>query len=161
MIVRPIRDVDIDDVHAMIVELANFERAESEVIATPAHLREALLSSQTFANCVVIEDAGQLEGFALWFLHYSTWLGRPGIYLEDLYVRPRARSRGYGRELMKSLAKTCVDNNYPRLEWSVLDWNERATSFYESLDARAQAEWIRFRLSGDALTRFADSPLES
>jgi GNAT superfamily N-acetyltransferase len=156
--IRPAGAADIPAIHQMIVDLATYERSEREVRATEDDLRAALLAGpggqpSLFAH--VAEEDGQVVGFALWFLSYSTWLGRHGIHLEDLYVRPERRSHGHGRALLAELARICVERGYGRLEWSVLDWNTPARRFYESLDAVAVDEWVIYRLTGPALHALA------
>ena len=138
----------------MITELAEYEQARHEVLADETHLEEALFGPSPSARCLVACDPGPI-GFALWFTHYSTWLGRPGLYLEDLYVRPASRGRGYGLALMRELARICVAEDCPRFEWSVLDWNAPSIAFYDSIGATPQSEWVRYRLSGEALDDFA------
>jgi GNAT superfamily N-acetyltransferase len=140
---------------ALIRELADYERALSEVRATEQALSTALFGDRPAAYCHVAEHDGQVGGFALWFLNFSTWLGVHGIYLEDLYVRPPLRGLGLGRALVETLAELCLERGYGRLEWWVLDWNEPAKAFYRSIGARAMEEWTVHRLSGDALRALA------
>jgi len=156
--IRPARAADIPAIHQMIMELATYERSLHEVSATEDGLRAALLAGPggppaLFAH--VAEEGGQAVGFALWFLSYSTWLGRHGIHLEDLYVRPEWRGQGHGRALLAELARICVERGYGRLEWSVLDWNAAARRLYESLGAAAVDEWVIYRLTGPALHALA------
>ena len=162
--IRPARVADIPAIHQMIRELATYERSLHEVSATEDDLRAALLAGAEgpggpggrpalFAH--VADEGGQAVGFALWFLSYSTWLGRHGIHLEDLYVRPEWRGQGHGRALIAELARICVERGYGRLEWSVLDWNSSARRLYESLGAAAVAEWVSYRLAGPALPALA------
>jgi GNAT superfamily N-acetyltransferase len=156
--IRPARAADIPAIHQMIMELASYERSLHEVGATEDDLRAALLAGpggppSLFAH--VAEEGGQAVGFALWFLSYSTWLGRHGIHLEDLYVRPEWRGQGHGRALLAELARICVERGYGRLEWSVLDWNAAARRLYESLGAAAVDEWVIYRLTGPALHALA------
>ena len=164
--IRPARAADIPAIHQMIMELATYERSLHEVSATEDDLHAALLAGPAgpaeasgrpslFAH--VAEEDGQPAGFALWFLNYSTWLGRHGIYLEDLYVKPERRGQGHGRALLAELARICVERGYGRLEWSVLDWNAPARRFYESLDAVTVDEWVVYRLTGPALQALADA----
>ncbi|MEU5809501.1 MULTISPECIES: GNAT family N-acetyltransferase [unclassified Streptomyces] len=143
---------DVPAIHAMIRELAEYERVPHEARATEEQLREALFGERpaAFAHVAQAPD-GEPVGFAIWFLNFSTWRGVHGIYLEDLYVRPGARGGGYGRELLAALARICVERGYERLEWSVLDWNEPAIGFYEALGARPQDGWTVYRLTDDAL----------
>ena len=149
-----IRQAGPDDVPVileLIHSLAEYERAAGEVQATPQLLQRALFGADPAASCLLAEQAGRVVGFALWFRTFSTWLAVPGIYLEDLFVRPDARGAGHGRALLGALAAIAVDRGYGRVEWSVLDWNEPAQGFYRALDARPQDEWTVWRLSGDAL----------
>ncbi|MCB5178872.1 GNAT family N-acetyltransferase [Streptomyces antimicrobicus] len=154
-----IRRATIDDVPAllaMIRELAEYEKCLHEVRTTEEQLGAALFGERPAAFAHLAETAeGEVVGFALWFLNFSTWRGVHGIYLEDLYVRPEARGGGYGRELMAELARICVARGYERLEWSVLNWNRPAIEFYERLGARPQDEWTVYRLTDEALARFA------
>jgi GNAT superfamily N-acetyltransferase len=144
---------DIPAIHAMIRELAEYEKALEEARASEEQLAEALFGARpaAFAHMAVDDASGEPVGFALWFLNFSTWRGVHGIYLEDLYVRPAARGGGHGRALLTELARICVERGYGRLEWSVLDWNRPAIGFYEALGARPQAEWTVYRLTDGAL----------
>ena len=153
--IRPAQEADIPAIHQMITDLATYERSGREVSATEDDLRAALLAGQPSLFAHVAEEDGQAVGFALWFLSYSTWLGRHGIHLEDLYVRPERRGQGHGRALLAELARICVERGYGRLEWSVLDWNTPARRFYESLDAVTVDEWVVYRLTGPALHALA------
>ena len=156
--IRPAGAADIPAIHQMIVDLATYERSGREVSATEDDLRAALLAgpgAQPSLFAHVAEEDGQAVGFALWFLSYSTWLGRHGIHLEDLYVKPERRGEGHGRALLAELARICVERGYGRLEWSVLDWNTPARRFYESLDAVTVDEWVVYRLTGPALRGLA------
>ncbi|MDN3296214.1 GNAT family N-acetyltransferase [Streptomyces ficellus] len=150
-----IRTAVVDDVpvlHAMIRELAEYEKALDEVRASEEQLREALFGERPAAFAHIAEtDEGEAVGFALWFLNFSTWRGVHGIYLEDLYVRPGKRGGGYGKALLRELARICVARGYERLEWSVLDWNAPSIDFYRSLGARPQEEWTVYRLTDEAL----------
>ena len=141
----------------MIRELAEFERALEQVEATEEHLHRTLFGERPAVFAHVTESGGELTGMAIWFLNYSTWLGQHGVYLEDLYVRPQHRGGGSGRLLLGTLADLCLERGYPRLEWWVLDWNEPARGFYESLGARAMTEWVPYRMSGSSLARLAGS----
>ena len=144
---------DVPVILSLIRELADFERLTHEVIATEASLQSELFCEQPAAHVVIAQLGEEVVGFALYFQNFSTFLGKRGIYLEDLYVRPKFRGQGYGEQLLRHLARICVDRGYGRLEWSVLDWNQRAIDFYKSLGARPMAEWTVFRVSGDLLTR--------
>jgi GNAT superfamily N-acetyltransferase len=150
--IRPAQPEDVEEIHAMVRELAEYEKSLSEAKATPRQLREALFGEHPAVFAHIAEDeAGDTVGFALWFLNYSTWTGVHGIYLEDLYVRPASRGSGHGKALLAELARICVQRGYGRLEWSVLDWNEPATAFYRALGAVPMDEWTVNRLTGPAL----------
>ena len=153
--IRPARPGDVAAIHRLVRELADYEKSLDQVAATSDDLRRSLFGGQPAVFAHVAEHEGAVAGFALWFLSYSTWTGRPGIYLEDLYVTPALRRHGYGRALLAELARTCVDRGYARLEWSVLDWNEPALGFYASLGAVAMDEWTVHRLAGPALAELA------
>ncbi|NYV73447.1 GNAT family N-acetyltransferase [Streptomyces sp. UH6] len=152
--IRPAAPADVPVIHAMVRELAEYEKALEEAVATEGQLRQALFGERpaAYAHMAVDDVTGEPAGFALWFLNFSTWRGVHGIYLEDLYVRPEARGGGHGRALLEELARLCVERGYQRLEWSVLDWNEPAIGFYRALGARPQDEWTVFRLTDEALT---------
>ena len=142
-------------IHRMILALAEYERARHEVRATAADLESALFGQTPRVFALVAEDEGDVVGFALWFTTYSTWLGRHGLWLEDLYVEPAHRERGHGKALLVALARLCVDRGWGRLEWNVLDWNEPALAFYRALGASPLGEWTVHRLSGEALLSLA------
>ncbi|HWG24836.1 GNAT family N-acetyltransferase [Actinospica sp.] len=154
--IRPAQPEDVVEIHAMVRELAEYEKALDEAKATPRQLHDALFgeSPKVFAH-IAEDDAGDVVGFALWFLNYSTWTGAHGIYLEDLYVRPSARGSGHGKALLAQLARICVERGYTRLEWSVLDWNAPAIAVYRSQGAVPMDEWTVNRLTGDALRAMA------
>ncbi|MEU4268814.1 GNAT family N-acetyltransferase [Streptomyces sp. NPDC026092] len=152
--IRTATPADVPVIHAMVRELAEYEKASHEVRATPEQLHEALFGPQPAAYAHIAESPeGEPVGFALWFLNFSTWRGVHGIYLEDLYVRPSSRGGGHGKALLAELARICVERGYERLEWSVLDWNEPALDFYKSLGAVSMDEWTVNRLTDDALHR--------
>jgi GNAT superfamily N-acetyltransferase len=144
---------DVPTILQLIGELAEFERLLHEVVATEADVHDALFGARPVAEAVVARAAGEVAGFALFFHNYSTFRGRPGIYLEDLYVRPQYRGRGYGGALLKHLAGLAVQRRCARMEWAVLDWNERAIAFYESLGAKPVDGWTVYRLTGEALQK--------
>lgn len=152
---RHATESDVPLVLTFIRELAGYERLAHEVVATEERLRRTLFGPRPFAEVVLAELEGEAVGFALFFHNYSTFLGLPGIYLEDLYVRPAARGAGVGRALLRHLARLAVERGCGRLEWWVLDWNEDAIRFYASLGARPMDEWTVFRLDGAALDRLA------
>jgi len=154
--VRPAVPDDVPAVLELIHELAVYEREPDAVRTTEPELREALFGATPVAWChVAVDDADRVVGFALWHLTFSTWRGRPGIWLEDLFVRPEARGRGLGKALLSELARICTQRGYPRLAWWVLDWNEPSIGFYRSLGAVPQNEWTTFRLDDEALVRLA------
>ena len=158
--VRRARPDDVPEIIAMVRDLADYENALDEALATEEQFQRALFGPdpKVFAHVVEHEaDGYRLGGFALWFLNFSTWLGRHGLYLEDLYVRPELRGSGYGKALLSTLARECVDNDYGRLEWWVLDWNEPAIGFYRSIGAVPMDEWTVQRVTGQALVRLADA----
>jgi GNAT superfamily N-acetyltransferase len=124
-----------------------------EAKATLEQIEETIFAEKPTAFCHVAEDNGLVVGISIWFLNYSTWLGKPGIYLEDLYIDPAYRSKGYGLALLKELGKICVERDYERLQWWVLDWNEPSIEFYRSLGAVPMDEWTVFRVSGQALKK--------
>ena len=160
--VRPVRPDDVDEVHAMVRALAEYERSLPEVTSTPADFQRALFGAEPKLFGHVVEHAAgsaRLAGFALWFLNFSTWTGRHGIYLEDLFVRPEHRGNGYGKALLAELAGTCVRRGYTRLEWWVLDWNDPSLAFYRSLGALPMDEWTVHRLTGPALRRLGSGPV--
>jgi len=154
--VRPVRPDDVPTVCRLVRELAAYEHAEHEALMTDEQLRTALSgdSPALFGHVAEAPD-GEVVGFALWFLTFSTWRGTHGIHLEDLFVSPAHRGTGLGRELLRTLAAECVDRGFARLEWSVLDWNTPSIEFYRAAGALPMDGWSVFRLTDDALTRFA------
>ncbi|MBK5256063.1 MAG: GNAT family N-acetyltransferase [Vicinamibacteria bacterium] len=155
-----IRIATIEDAPQILVfikRLAEYERLSDAVVATEEGLRQSLFGQRAYAECILAIWNGQPAGFALFFHNFSTFLGRPGVYLEDLFVEPELRGKGVGRALLTHLAKIATDRNCGRLEWSVLDWNESAIGFYQSIGAEPLDDWRIFRLKGDALTRLASS----
>jgi GNAT superfamily N-acetyltransferase len=155
--VRPVRPGDVPAVVGLVRELAEYEKALDEVRLTEEQLTGCLFgdSPALFGHVAVADDV-EVVGIALWFLNFSTWRGTHGIYLEDLYVSPRHRGTGLGRELLRTLAAVCVERGYSRLEWSVLDWNTPSIEFYKAAGALPMDEWTVFRLTDDALTDFAE-----
>ena len=152
---RPAQPGEAGLVLRFVRELAEYERALDEVEATEAAIEAILFSPNPRAFCDIAEVDGEPVGFALWFYNVSTWRGRHGLYLEDLYVTPAARGKDAGKALLAGLARRCVDENLGRLEWAVLDWNAPAIAFYDSLGAASMDEWIIRRLTGDALQSLA------
>ena len=136
-------------------ELAIYEKAEHEVLATEDSIATTIFGENTGVDALICEHAGEAIGFAVYFYNYSTWLGKPGLFLEDLYVSPEQRGLGAGKALLQRLAKIAVAQNCGRFEWNVLDWNEPSIKFYESLGAKPLNEWIGYRLTGDALLGLA------
>lgn len=153
--IRLARKEDSPRIHALIKDLALYEKAPLEAKATLEQIDESLFSDNPHAFCHVVEVDGTVVGISIWFLNYSTWLGKPGIYLEDLYIDPDYRGKGFGLALLKELAKICIERDYERLQWWVLDWNEPSIEFYKSLGAEAMDEWTVYRVSGDALKKLA------
>jgi GNAT superfamily N-acetyltransferase len=157
-LIRRAQPNDVPEILAMVRDLAEYEKAVHEAIATEAQFHEALFGPQPTVFAHVVEhESGELHlgGFALWFLNFSTWLGRNGIYLEDLYVRPELRGTGYGKRLLATLARECLDNGFGRLDWWVLDWNQSSRDFYAAHGADALTEWIPYRVTGPALADLA------
>ncbi|HCB41809.1 MAG TPA: GNAT family N-acetyltransferase [Pseudomonas sp.] len=153
-----IRDAEVADSELIlhfVRELARYEKAEHEVVATRADIESSIFGEQSSVRALICEADGQPIGFAVYFFNYSTWQGRRGLYLEDLYVSPEYRGGGAGKALLKHLARIAVDGGCGRFEWSVLDWNEPAIKFYESIGAKAKSEWVGYQLAGEALETFA------
>ena len=142
-------------VFSLICELAEYEMLSHELVATEADIAGALSSEQPLLFCEIAEWNGEAAGFAIWFFNFPTFSGRPGVYLEDLFVRPAFRSKGIGRALLAHLARLCVENGWSRLQWSVLDWNAPSIAFYKSLGAVMMDEWKLARITGEALSQLA------
>jgi GNAT superfamily N-acetyltransferase len=157
--IRPARAADIPAIYQLVRDLASYENALADVTGSEEQLRRALLAEPPAVFAHVAEHDGQVAGFALWYLSFSTWTASHGIYLEDLFVRPELRGHGLGRALLAELARICVARGYPRLEWAVLDWNTPSRGFYASLGAAEMSEWIVNRLSGPALRDLAANEL--
>jgi GNAT superfamily N-acetyltransferase len=155
--IRPAHAADAALILRFITELAVYEKAEHEVVATVDDIEASLFSAASSTKALICEMNGEPIGFCVYFFSYSTWLGKQGLYLEDLYVSPASRGGGAGKQMLRHLARIACDTGCGRFEWSVLDWNEPAIGFYESLGASAQSEWVRYRLAGDALKKFAES----
>ena len=156
--IRSARPGDVDEILAMVRELAEYERLADQAVATPAQFHAALFGASPAVYAFVVDDdpdAGTLAGFAIYFLNFSTWLGVHGLYLEDLYVRPQFRGRGFGKRLLATMARVCVDEGYGRFEWWVLDWNVDALAVYESIGAVPMDEWTVQRMTGQALIDLA------
>ena len=153
--IRPARPGDAATVLRFVRELAEFEREPDAVLATEAMFDEALFGASPKAEALIAEIDGAAVGFALFFHTFSTWMGRQGIWLDDLYITPEARGSGAGKMLLREIAGICLDRGCPRFEWWVLDWNEPAIGFYRSIGAQAMDEWTTQRVTGDALVRLA------
>lgn len=157
MEIRPATSQDAALILRFITDLAIYENAEDEVIATESDIENSLFASDSTASALICSIGNEAVGFAVYFFNYSTWLGKNGLYLEDLYVTPKHRGTGAGKALLKHLAKIAVSKNCGRLEWNVLDWNEPAIQFYLSIGAKPQDEWVGYRLTGKALEELANS----
>ena len=155
IIISPARESDVPVILQMIKGLAEYERLSHQVVATEDSLRETLFGPRPAAEVVLAYNGGEPIGFALFFHNYSTFMGRPGLYLEDLFVVPSWRARGVGRRLLAHLASIAVERRCGRMEWAVLDWNESAIGFYKRLGASLLDDWRICRLTGDALLRAA------
>jgi GNAT superfamily N-acetyltransferase len=158
--VRPARRLDTPVIYDFVRQLAEYEKLTFSVRATEQDIAIALFGPQPRAQCEIAEIDGQPVGFALWFYNFSTFVGRHGIYLEDLYVRPAARGLGIGRAFLKRLAQRCIDERLGRLEWSVLDWNAPAIAFYDALGSVSMDDWRTRRLDGKALQALAEGSTE-
>ena len=153
-----IRKASVEDsalILRFITELAVYEKAEHEVVATVSDIQDSLFDVNSTTTALICYVDNEPVGFAVYFFNYSTWLGKHGLYLEDLYVSPEYRSYGVGKALLKYLAKIAVSKNCSRFEWGVLDWNQPAMDFYDAMGAKPQKEWINYRLSDAALKKFA------
>jgi GNAT superfamily N-acetyltransferase len=154
-----IRTANIKDVaiiHKYIKDLAEFEKAPQEAVVTIKDLEQTLFCSNPQVYCLLSEVDQDVTGIAIWHLNYSTWLGKHGIYLEDLYIDPKFRGLGHAKALLSQLAKICIEKGYPRLQWWVLDWNKSAIDFYNSIGAQPMDEWTVFRVSGKELGNLAN-----
>ena len=157
MTIRPARAEDCALLLALVRELAEYEKQPEEVVATEADLRRDGFGPRPRFEAVIAEWDGQPAGFALWFYNYSTWTGRQGLYLEDLFVRPGHRGRGIGKALLVHLARVAMEQGCARYQWQVLDWNTPSIRFYEALGARSLPEWITMRVEGAALATLGGS----
>lgn len=153
--IRPAVPADVPAICRLIRGLAEYEKLAHEVVLDEAQLREHLFGPRPYAEVLLAEEGSTVVGFALFFHNYSTFLGKPGIYLEDLFVLPETRGQGHGKALLQALARLAVERGCGRLEWSVLDWNEPAIRFYQALGAVPMQEWTVFRLTGEKLQRLA------
>ena len=155
--IRPATPADIPTILGLIRDLAEYERAPNDVVATEEGLREVLFGKRPSAEVMLANEGTNAVGFAVFFHNFSTWLGRPGLYLEDLFVKPSHRGKGYGRALLVHLAKIAAERGCGRMEWAVLDWNEPAIKFYRTLGAAPNEEWTIFRLTSDKIAKLAAS----
>lgn len=155
-----IRQATVNDaglIMRMIIELAVYEKRQDEVVATETDIKNSIFATQSSTSALLCLIDNEPVGYAVYFFNYSTWLGKHGLYLEDLYVSPRQRRNGAGKALLKHLANIALSRGCGRFEWSVLDWNEPAIKFYKSLGATPQDEWVGYRLTGNALEELANS----
>ncbi len=159
--IRKATPADAGLIYRFVRELAEYEKALHSVVTTEAEIRETMLGPDAVTHVFVCSIDDIDVGYAVYFYNYSTWLGKKGIWLEDVYVTPEFRGRGAGKALLKHIASIAVRENCGRFEWSVLDWNRPSIDFYESLGARPQSEWITYRMSGEALGEFGSQILES
>ncbi len=155
--IRPARVDDVPIILQLIRDLAAYERAPNDVTATEEQLSDVLFGKKPAAEVLLAFEGETPIGFAVFFHNFSTWLGRPGLYLEDLFVKPEARGKGYGRALLVDLAKIARERGCGRMEWAVLDWNDPASQFYRKLGAKPMEEWTVFRLTGDGIAKLAES----
>jgi len=155
--IRPATAADVPIILELIRALATYERAPNDVTATEDGLSKVLFGEKPAAEVLLAFENETAVGFAVFFHNFSTWLGRPGLYLEDLFVRPEDRGKGYGRALLIHLAKIARDRGCGRMEWAVLDWNEPAIQFYRKLGAKSMDEWTVFRLKRDGIAKLADA----
>ena len=153
--IRPATASDVPALHALVCDLARYERLEDEVTSTPEQLSDHLFGARRYAEALVAQEDASVVGFALFFHNYSTFVGRPGIYLEDLFVRPESRRKGRGRALFREVARIAAERECGRFEWSVLHWNEPALAFYRSMGAVPMHDWRICRMTGEALARLA------
>jgi GNAT superfamily N-acetyltransferase len=155
--IRAATEADVPVILSLIQELAEYERAPNAVVTNEAGLREVLFGPTPSAEVLLALVNGEAAGFAVYFFNFSTWLGRPGLYLEDLFVRPSVRGKGYGRALLERLARIAQERGCGRMEWAVLDWNDPAIQFYKKLGAEPMTEWTVFRLTQDGIAKLAGS----
>jgi GNAT superfamily N-acetyltransferase len=153
--ITPAQEADVALILGLIKELADYEHLSHQVVATEASLRYALFGRRPAAEALIARVDGECAGFALYFHNFSTFLGRHGLYLEDLFVRPAFRALGVGKALLRHLAQVALERDCGRFEWAVLDWNRSARDFYEALGAEANPAWVNYRITGEALERLA------
>ena len=153
--IRDAVQADLPKIIQFIKDLAEYEKAPNEVVLSISDLEQSLFGTNPQVYCLIAELENEVTGFAVWHLNYSTWLGKHGIYLEDLYVDPKYRGQGHGKALLRKLAQICVERGYKRLQWWVLDWNQSAIDFYKSIGAEPMDQWTVFRVSGSSLEKLA------
>lgn len=153
--IRDAVTADVPTILQLIRDLAEYERAPNDVVATEEGLRDILFGNEPAARVVIAREGEEPVGFAVYFFNFSTWLGRPGLYLEDLFVRPEKRGHGYGRALLTHLARIAQERGCGRMEWAVLEWNEPAIQFYKKLGATPMDEWTVFRLKREGIAQLA------
>ena len=153
--IRPAIEADVGEIYAMIRELAVFEKLDDQVVSTAESVQACLFGENRVAEALVVESDGQVIGFAIYFHNFSTFVGRPGLYLEDIYIRPAYRREGIGRSLLAELAKIASQRNCGRFEWAVLDWNADAIAFYEQLGATVLPDWRIVRLDAEGIQGLA------
>ncbi len=153
--IRDAVQADLPKILQFIKDLAEYEKAPNEVVLSISDLEQSLFGTNPQVYCSIAELENEVTGFAVWHLNYSTWLGKHGIYLEDLYVDPKYRGQGHGKALLRKLAQICVERGYKRLQWWVLDWNQSAIDFYKSIGAEPMDQWTVFRVSGSSLEKLA------
>lgn len=157
LLIRPAGIDDCKTILYFITELAIYEKAEHEVLATEQTIKHSIFSEKSHVSALICEYEGVPIGIAIYFYNYSTWLAKPGLYLEDLYISPEYRGQGAGKKLLQNLANIAIDNGCGRFEWSCLDWNQTSRDFYQAVGAIEQSEWVGYRLSGHALSDFANA----
>jgi GNAT superfamily N-acetyltransferase len=155
--VRPARPEDTPRIFDLLLELAEYERLRDRVSGSAELLNEHLFGQPKYAECLVAEEGGLIVGYALFFSNYSTFLTRPGYYLEDIYVQPTARGKGYGKALLGEICRRAQEKGFGRVDWAVLDWNEPSIRFYESIGAVPMSDWVTYRLEGEALRAQAEA----
>lgn len=158
MKIRAAKVEEVPIILNLIKDLAEYEKAPDEVEANESDLIATIFAENPKVFCDVVEVDGETVGMAIWFLNYSTWQGKHGIYLEDLFIKPEFRGRGYGKALLQHLAAICNERGYGRFQWWVLDWNSPAIEFYRALGAEAMSEWTVYRVSGQPLRELGDFP---
>ena len=159
LVIRPAQETDAEPIHAMICELAEFEQLADQVVSTPESIRNSLFGERSECEALVVDCDGEAVAFAIFFHNFSTFVGRPGLYLEDIYVRPSYRQKGIGKAVLIELAKIAEQRECKRFEWCVLDWNKNAIEFYKGLGASVLQDWRIVRLEADSIRRLAASSI--